>query len=82
MNGQLPLTVDWRNKGIVPPVGKQGDCASGWAFAAADALSSAYNIQYDKAFETSSIFSKQELISCDSGTSYYHNDGCNGGSAY
>ena len=44
LNGQLPLTVDWRQKGIVPPVGKQGDCASGWAFAAADALSCAYNI--------------------------------------
>mmetsp|Transcript_83333 Transcript_83333/g.222841 ORF Transcript_83333/g.222841 Transcript_83333/m.222841 type:complete len:373 (+) Transcript_83333:89-1207(+) len=37
---QLPASVDWRQKGVVTPVMRQGACGSCWAVAAAGALES------------------------------------------
>ena len=36
----LPADVDWRSKGAVTPVKKQGPCDAGWAFRAAGAVES------------------------------------------
>lgn len=56
----VPLSVDWRNEGVVTAVKDQGHCGSCWTFAAAETLES------HVALATGALFtlSEQEFVSC------------------
>jgi len=67
----LPEAVDWRKAGAMTPVGDQGSCGACWTFAAAGALSAAWQIQTGSLLS----FSKQQLLDCTGGQT----QGCRGG---
>jgi C1A family cysteine protease len=69
-----PVSIDWRNKGVVNPVRDQGQCGSCWAFATTANAESVWAIYSGKLLD----FSEELLVDCASGVGY-HNLGCNGG---
>ena len=68
----LPASFTWKGNSILPPVLNQGQCGSCWAFSAAEALSSLYNINN----KASLVFSPEYLVDCSRNGG---NSGCNGG---
>ncbi|EAR97576.1 papain family cysteine protease (macronuclear) [Tetrahymena thermophila SB210] len=70
----LPLSVDWRKKGVLNPVKDQGQCGSCWTFATAGILESFNQIKNKKLVK----FSEQQLVDCVH-LAGYHSDGCDGG---
>ena len=70
----LPASIDWRDSGAVVAVKDQGQCGSGWAFAAVAAIEGSYQRQTDLLIS----FSEQQLIDC---TVDFNGccSGCNGG---
>merc|ERR1719210_2476978 len=68
----LSPSVDWRTRGAVTPVMDQGmqlgggksRCGSCWAFAAAGAISAAYQIATGNLV----LLSEQQFVDCTSGT--------------
>ena len=74
INGVLPDSVDWRNKGAVTPVKDQGNCGSCWSFSATGVLEGFYFVNNGKLLS----FAEQQLVDCDTDI----NQGCNGGLAY
>ena len=44
-NHTLPVSVDWLEMGVVNPIKDQGNCGSCYAFAATNAVESAYYIK-------------------------------------
>ncbi|KAI4298220.1 hypothetical protein L6164_031804 [Bauhinia variegata] len=66
----VPASLDWRRKGVVTPVKKQGRCHSCWAFAATGA------IEAINAIVTGNLvrLSEQALVDCDP-----FSNGCEGG---
>lgn len=73
VNGEpykMPLSLDYRKKGVVTPVKNQGRCGSCWAFSSIGALESKH------ALKTGMLknFSEQKLVDCSKS-----NHGCNGG---
>ena len=70
----IPVSVDWRSKGIITPVRNQENCACGWAFAAVGAVEAVWALAGHKLVE----LSEQQLIDC---SSTQGNKGCNGGSS-
>ncbi|KAG6774667.1 hypothetical protein POTOM_022029 [Populus tomentosa] len=69
--GDIPASIDWRNKGAVTSVKDQGSCGACWSFSATGAIEGINKIV------TGSLvsLSEQELIECDKS----YNDGCGGG---
>lgn len=69
--GDIPASIDWRNKGVVTNVKDQGSCGACWSFSATGAIEGINKIV------TGSLvsLSEQELIECDKS----YNDGCGGG---
>ena len=72
---QAPLSIDWRDQGVVSDVKDQGPCGSCWSFAATGALESAWAL----AGNGLQALSEQQLMDC-SGS--FYNYGCSGGMAY
>ncbi|KAI3879097.1 hypothetical protein MKX03_018045 [Papaver bracteatum] len=69
--GDIPASLDWREKGAVTPVKDQGSCGACWSFSATGAMEGINQIV------TGSLvsLSEQELVDCDKS----YNSGCNGG---
>jgi len=71
-NVDLPVSVDWRTKGVVSPIKNQGNCGSCWSFATAATLESLWRINGGQLYN----LSEQQLVDCSFGQG---NLGCNGG---
>lgn len=69
-NGEIPKSVDWRNKGAVTPVKDQGSCGSCWAFSATGAVEGQHFLKTKKLVS----LSEQNLLDCGS----YQPDSCGG----
>lgn len=71
-NLRIPISVDWRAKGVVTPIMNQGSCSCGYAFASVGALESAWALNGHKL----TMLSVQQALDCSSG-----NKGCTSGTA-
>ena len=69
----LPISIDWRLKGVVNNVRDQGQCGSCWSFSGTSAVETAVAIKTGKLYD----LSEQQSVSC-AGLKY-GNLGCNGG---
>jgi C1A family cysteine protease len=69
----LPISIDWRAKGVVTPVINQGSCSCGYAVASAGALEGAWALNGHKL----PLLSIQQIIDCSTG-----NKGCTSGTGY
>jgi len=73
-SGDLPKTIDWREKGAVSYVKDQGQCGSCWAFSTTGTLEGTLKTSTNKLIE----LSEQQIIDC-SWDKPYNNEGCDGG---
>jgi len=59
--GDLPTSLDWREKGIITPVKNQASCGSCWAFASTESVESHAALGSGKA---PVILAPQQLVNC------------------
>jgi len=59
---ELPVTVDWRTKGVISPVKDQGECGSCWTFAATESIESHYTLKHGVGYMTD--LSEQQALDC------------------
>ena len=69
----LPVSIDWRSKGVVNNIRDQSQCGSCWAFSGTSTVESAVAIKTGHLYD----LSEQQSVSC-AGLKY-GNLGCNGG---
>ncbi|EFA81557.1 hypothetical protein PPL_05546 [Heterostelium album PN500] len=66
----IPVSLDWRQKGFVTPVKNQEQCGSCWAFSAGEQIETAYIMAGNAAQNVS----EQQIVDCDP-----YDGGCGGG---
>ncbi len=76
--GDLPVSLDWRDAGIITPAKDQGSCGGCWAFAAVGLVEA---MAIRAGADPSLDLSEQHVISCDHdswwvGSTWVSNDGC------
>ncbi|KRX02111.1 hypothetical protein PPERSA_06306 [Pseudocohnilembus persalinus] len=74
-DGELPESVDWVAKGVVPEAVYSGQCSSSYALQSANALSSLYYLQGNS--KKLVPLSAQQILSCSD-----NSVGCRGGGAW
>ena len=74
MRDPLPLSFDWRDRGVVSEVKNQGHCGSCWTFSTTGALE-AHTAIYRGSWRSPRL-SEQQLIAC---AGAFDNHGCSGG---
>jgi len=72
----LPVSLDWRNSGLVTAVKDQGQCGSCWAFSATENIESMW-IRAGKSKNSTLNLSEQQIVDCDD-----WDLGCGGGEPY
>jgi len=76
--GDLPVSVDWRDKGVISAVKDQGNCGSCWTFATVEATESAYALATGKLH----VLSEQQILDCTPNPNHCGGTGgCDGGTA-
>ncbi|XP_063041566.1 cathepsin S, ortholog 1 [Engraulis encrasicolus] len=73
IEGPLPATVNWAERGLVSDVQNQGTCGSCWAFSSAGALEAQMRLRRGQPL---TALSPQNLVDC---TTPFGNHGCRGG---
>lgn len=71
-NESLPLSFDWRDRGVLTPIKNQGSCGSCWAFASIEVAESVARL--GGFFENAPLFSPKQLVDCCDSSF-----GCSGG---
>ena len=72
---QVPVAMDWRDRGVVRHVRNQKSCGSCWAFAAVGAMEARHVIRTGRDVQ----LSEQQLVDCSRGLDGAGNQGCGGG---
>ena len=85
----LPVSVDWRDQGLVTPVKDQAQCGSCWAFSTVRLSVSRSKLPDGFLLQTGALeshhakatgklvsLSEQQLVDC---STHWGNNGCNGG---
>ncbi|XP_043252998.1 cathepsin O-like [Colletes gigas] len=70
-SADVPLKIDWREKGVVNPVRGQGSCGACWAFSTVEVIESMFAIKNGTLYS----LSVQEMIDCAKNGNF----GCEGG---
>jgi len=71
----VPVSVDWRAKGVVSPVQDQGKAGTCYSFSTSSAVESAHAIKYGSLIK----LSEQQIVSCSTISHGGPNMGVNGG---